>query len=274
VITEDHAPVLDPFRKQALDRLSSPEELDRLVRVSRPGTWIALSGLLLVVVSVVLWATLTSITTTVSGLGYVLPQGGLAEASTLRAGIVERIDVPPGQQVKPGDRVAVLELPNGGTFSVDAPTAGRVGIVLRTTGDFVPVGGQVAVLVPDRPLVVEEFLPVAAAKEAKVGDQVWVAPTTAPASEFGFARGRIAQIGEIPIPDAGIASVLENPARVSAVGELGPVIHVIVDLLPGNTPSRVSWTASRGPSAPVTLGTRAGVRVVTGHRAPIDYVAG
>jgi hypothetical protein len=266
--------VLDPFRKQALDRVSSPEELDRLVRVSRPGTWIALSGLLLVVVSVVLWATLTSITTTVSGLGFVLPEGGLAEASTLRAGIVERIDVTPGQQVKPGDRIAVLELPDGGSFTVAAPTAGRVSEVLRAIGDFVPQGGQLAVVVPDRPLVVEAFLPVAAAKQAKVGDQVWVAPTTAPASEFGFARGRIAQIGEIPIPDVGIASVLENPARVSLVGELGPVIHVIVDLRPANTPSGLSWTASRGPSEPVTLGTRAGVRVVTGQRAPINYVAG
>jgi HlyD family secretion protein len=187
---------------------------------------------------------------------------------------VERIDVTPGQQVKPGDRIAVLELPDGGSFTVAAPTAGRVSEVLRAIGDFVPQGGQLAVVVPDRPLVVEAFLPVAAAKEAKVGDQVWVAPTTAPASEFGFARGRIARIGEIPIPDVGIASVLENPARVSLVGELGPVIHVIVDLLPANTPSGVSWTASRGPSEPVTLGTRAGVRVVTGQRAPINYVAG
>jgi multidrug efflux pump subunit AcrA (membrane-fusion protein) len=274
VITEDHAQVLDPFRKQALDRLSSPEELDRLVRVSRPGTWIALSGLLLVIVAVVLWATLTNIATTVSGVGYVLPEGGLAEASTLRAGIVERIDVTPGEQVRPGDRVAVLELPGGGTFAVAAPTAGRVGEVLRAIGDFVPQGGQVAVLVPDRPLVVEAFLPVADAKQARVGDQVWIAPTTAPASQFGFARGRVARIGEIPIPDVGVASVLENPARVSTVGALGPVIHVIVDLLPAHTPSGVSWTASRGPSQPVALGTRADVRVVTGQRAPIDYVAG
>jgi hypothetical protein len=273
-IEEDHAPVLDTFRKRALDRVSSPEELDRLVRVARPGTWIALSGLLLVIVAVVLWATLTSVTTTVSGLGYVLPEGGLAEASTLGAGVVERIDVTAGERVKPGDRVAKLKSPDGGTFSVVAPTGGRVGEVLRAIGDFVPQGGQVAVLVPDRPRVVEAFLPVADAKQARVGDQVWVAPTTAASSEFGYARGRVVGIGEIPIPGVGIASVLENPARVSAVGQLGPVIHVVVDLVGANTPSGVSWTASRGPSEPVTIGTRASVRVVTGQRAPIDYVTG
>ena len=98
--------MLDPFRKQALDRLSSPEELDRLVRVSRPGTWIALAGLLLVIAAVVLWATLSTITTTVSGLGFLLPEGGLIEASALRSGIVRTISVEPDQRVKSGDVVA------------------------------------------------------------------------------------------------------------------------------------------------------------------------
>jgi HlyD family secretion protein len=68
--------VLDLFRKRALDRLSSPEELDRLVRVSRPGTWIALAGLLVVVAAVVLWAALANITTTVSGSASCCPKAG------------------------------------------------------------------------------------------------------------------------------------------------------------------------------------------------------
>jgi HlyD family secretion protein len=266
--------MIDPFRKRALDRLSSPEDLDRLVRVSRPGTWIALGGLLLVIAGVVLWATLTNVTTTVSGLGFVLPEGGLIEASTLRAGIVQNIDVREGQRVRAGDRVASLGLADGGEVSITAPTAGEVGEVLRSKGDFVPEGGQVAILIPRRRLVVETFLPTANAKKAHVGDQVWVEPTTAAASEFGFARGRVARIGAIPMPEAGIGSLLENPARVKAVDELGPVIHVVVELVPADTASGLSWTASRGPSEPVTLGTRAAIKVVTGSRKPIDYVAG
>jgi multidrug efflux pump subunit AcrA (membrane-fusion protein) len=266
--------MVDPFRKRALDRLSSPEDLDRLVRVSRPGTWIALGGLILVIAGVVLWATLTSITTTASGLGFLLPEGGLIEASTGRAGIVEQIDVRPGQRVRLGDRVASLRLADGGVVDVTAPEAGEIGEVLRSVGDFVPEGGEVAILVPPGRLVVETFLPTASAKEAHVGDRVWVEPTSAAASKFGFARGRVARIGSIPIPEAGIDSLLENPARVSAVDALGPVIHVVVELQPANTPSGLSWTASGGPSEPVTLGTRAAVKVVTGEQKPIDYITG
>jgi multidrug efflux pump subunit AcrA (membrane-fusion protein) len=266
--------MVDPFRKRALDRLSSPEDLDRLVRVARPGTWIALGGLLLVIAGVVVWATLTSITTTVPGLGFVLPEGGLIEASAAQAGIVQQVDVRPGQGVRRGDPVATLKLADGSDLRITAPAAGQVGEVVRASGDFVPEGGVVAILVPHRRLVVESFLPTANAKQARVGDRVWVEPTSAAASEFGYARGRIARIGAIPIPEAGVASLLENPARVDAVDQLGPVIHVVVELLVSDTPSGLSWTASRGPSEPVTLGTRAAVNVVTGERTPIDYVAG
>jgi multidrug efflux pump subunit AcrA (membrane-fusion protein) len=266
--------MLDPIRKQALDRLSSPEQLDRLVKVTRPGTWIALAGLLLVVAAVVLWAVLTSISTTVSGLGYVLPDGGLREASAARSGIVERIDVAAGQRVRSGDRVATLTSRDGSGFSVTAPMDGQVGEVLYAIGDFVPEGGEIAILVPDERLVVETFLPVEDAKEARLGDEVWVAPTTVDVSEFGYARGRVARIRQIPISDAGVDSILENPARVRAVAELGPVIHLDVELLPASTASGLRWTASQGPPEPVTIGTQADIKVVTGERAPIDYVVG
>jgi multidrug efflux pump subunit AcrA (membrane-fusion protein) len=266
--------VRDRFRKQALDRLSSPEELDRLVRVARPGTWIALAGLLVVVASVLLWATLTTVTTTASGLGFVLPEGGLIEASAARPGIVQRIDAVPGRPVRAGDAIAELKGTDGRPFTVTTVAGGRVGEVVASPGDFIEEGDELALIVPDRRNVVEAFLPTTQAKKARVGDEVWVSPGIAPASDFGFARGRVARISQIPITDAGIGSLLENPARVRLVSGLGPVIHVVVRLTPADTPSGLSWTASEGPSEPITIGSRAKVSVVTGEQAPIDYVVG
>jgi hypothetical protein len=52
------------------------------------------------------------------------------------------------------------------------------------------------------------------------------------------------------------------------------VIHVVVRLRPKNNRSGVEWTASNGPEEPITFGTIADVRVVTGERAPIDYFVG
>jgi HlyD family secretion protein len=210
----------------------------------------------------------------VSGLGYFLPEGGLIEASAVRAGLVQRIDVEPGQRVKSGDVVAKIESPDGSEFSVTAPTDGRVAEVQRGIGDFVPQGGEVAILRPNRELVVEAFIPHSKAKGVRVGDRVWVAPSTAAASEFGFVRGWVARVSEVPISDNGLLSLLENPARARRVAELGPVSHVEVKLLDDDTRSGLSWTASHGPPEPVSFGTTAEVQVVTGRRAPIDYVVG
>ena len=76
--------MLDPFRRKALERLSSPEELDRLVHVTRPRTWIALGGLLLVIVAVVLWAALTTITTTCPGSASCSPREGWGTLGGIR----------------------------------------------------------------------------------------------------------------------------------------------------------------------------------------------
>ena len=266
--------MLDPFRKQAVDRISSPEELDRLVRVTRPGTWIALIGLVLVLVAVLLWAVLSSVTTTVSGVGFVLPEGGLIEASAPEAGIIERIEVRAGARVAAGDRVARLATADGRELPVTTVEGGIVAEVLRLPGDFVEPGGEVAIVQPERPAVVETFLPQSDAKDAELGDRVWVAPTTASESQYGYAVGRITRIGRFPIPPAGVLSVLESPAGAKLVTDQGPVIRVVVALRPADTPSQVAWTASHGPPYAIDFGTLADVKVVTGEQAPIDYVIG
>ena len=268
------AALLDPFRRKAVERISSPEELDRLVRVTRPRTWVALSGLLLVIAAVLLWSTLTTITTTVSGVGFVLPRGGLIEASTLQPGTVRQIEVDSGQEVRTGETIAVLQGVDGSRVTVTAPVDGHVAAVLHAIGDFVPQGGVLTTIEPAKPAVVESFVPEGEAKNARVGDTVWVAPSTASPSEYGYALGQVVQIGNYPIPDAAVLSILESPASARQVAQLGPVIHVVVRLRRAPTASGLSWTASAGPAAPVTLGTPAQVKIVTGERAPVDYVVG
>jgi hypothetical protein len=57
------------FRQQALDRLSSPEELDQLMHVTSPRLWLALAAIAGLLVAGVLWTVFTTIPTTVSAQG-------------------------------------------------------------------------------------------------------------------------------------------------------------------------------------------------------------
>lgn len=44
------------FRKQALDNVASPEDLEAMIRVTAPRGWIALSAAALLLLAIVVWA--------------------------------------------------------------------------------------------------------------------------------------------------------------------------------------------------------------------------
>ena len=69
------------FRKAALDQLSSPDELDRALRVTSPRAWLALSALAGLVVMAIVWSIVGEIPTQVTGEGLLLRTGGVFSAS-------------------------------------------------------------------------------------------------------------------------------------------------------------------------------------------------
>ena len=60
------------FRKVALERLSSPEQLDQLMQVTSPKGWIALLSICGLLAVVVVWGFVGTIPTTASGDGILI----------------------------------------------------------------------------------------------------------------------------------------------------------------------------------------------------------
>ena len=52
------------FRKQSLDRVSSPEQLDSYIRVSNPGVWMLLAAIIVLLIGVCVWGFLGRLDTT------------------------------------------------------------------------------------------------------------------------------------------------------------------------------------------------------------------
>ena len=99
------------FRDAAVGRLSDPEQLDRLLRVTTRPTWAALAGLWLVIGFVTVWSVAGRLPTTIEGSGLLLSAAGLRDVSALGAGIVEDIPVRAGDAVTPGTVVARIRQP-------------------------------------------------------------------------------------------------------------------------------------------------------------------
>ena len=97
------------FRKVALERLSSPEQLDAVMQVTRPRSWIGLGGLLLLLGTVVVWGFVGSIPTKVRAQGVLIRPGGVFDVFAVGGGPISELLVSEGDEVKPGQVLARVD---------------------------------------------------------------------------------------------------------------------------------------------------------------------
>lgn len=102
------------FRKTALDRIASPENLDRMVAVTGTRSWVALSGLGLGLAFLLGWGIWGRIPTNVSASGILIPQDGrVVAAMSPAAGIIDHLSVSVGDHVTKGQVVARIRQDEG-----------------------------------------------------------------------------------------------------------------------------------------------------------------
>ena len=73
------------FRKAALERLSSPEQLDLVMEVTHPRAWLALGATGVLIVTLIIWSILGSIPETVEAQGILLRRGGIFDVPATRS---------------------------------------------------------------------------------------------------------------------------------------------------------------------------------------------
>jgi HlyD family secretion protein len=101
------------FRKVALQRLSSPEQLDRLITLSRPIDWAAVVVLAVLLAAIVAWSIVGSVPTRVDGQGILVARGGQVVDAMAPAGGVLASVAAVGTAVGKGDVVATLDNTEG-----------------------------------------------------------------------------------------------------------------------------------------------------------------
>ncbi len=99
------------FREAAAQRLSSPEQLDQLMRITSPAGWVALVALGLLLGCAVAWGLWGSIPTKVQGSGILMSRGGVFSVSARASGAVQAVFFREGDPVTAGQVVATIGQP-------------------------------------------------------------------------------------------------------------------------------------------------------------------
>ncbi|NTW83137.1 MAG: NHLP bacteriocin system secretion protein [Chlorobiaceae bacterium] len=99
------------FRKEALKKLSSPDDLDRLIPVTDRRGWIALLSAAIFILAMTAWVIWGKIDTTVEGQGITMGAETVQSISSRSAGTVTDFNLKDGQTVQEGEILAIIEQP-------------------------------------------------------------------------------------------------------------------------------------------------------------------
>jgi multidrug resistance efflux pump len=262
------------FRAKALLKLQSPDQLDQRVRVVGSWTWAALAALLAVVATVIVWACSSTLATSISATGYVIPQAGWTGVQAPVSGVVSSLQVTVNDRVSQGQVIATITAPGQPVMAVKAVTAGYLAEADTTAGQYVQAGDQLAIVAPSQgALVVHAFFPVDVARQITPGVRTDVALASEPPAGFGYVTGQVVSIGSLPATEQYLQEVLLNPELATQVTAKGPVVDVLISLDPAKTPSGYKWSLGHGPPySPLSGGLSTTVSIVVARQHPIQYV--
>jgi multidrug efflux pump subunit AcrA (membrane-fusion protein) len=263
------------FREEAMDKVLSPDELDRLMRVTDPKGWLALIALLALVAAAVVWGVFGSLPVEVgSDKGVLLGGDSRNPAVSQTSGLVTDVLVKIGDHVQEGQVLARVRPNEGAETDVVSLFDGRVDQILIEKGMFLERGQQVAVIKRgNEPLQAFVFVPGEQGKQLKKGMEVHVLPSTVKAEEFGFIQGKVTSVSKFPVTEDEMLLLLENQSLVEALRTGVSPHRVDVNLLRDpSTPSGFKWSSSQGPPFAITRGTLCTATFVLDKERPVNLV--
>jgi len=271
------------YRPKAIAKISSPDELDQVLKIVPTSSWLALWTMLAVIITVVLWGYLGSIPIITHGPGVLLARGTTHTVVSLVAGQVVEVNAQRGDLIRAGTVVArvqpMQDYPQTGRMDIVATTAGQVAELNIRSGSFVNAGDRVLSTVESSSrLEAVLFLPADQGKRVRHGMEVRITPTTVRQEQYGMLLGRVRSVSDYPITETEMTEIVGNPDLTKVLlGEGGtfeaaPIMARCDLQVDTNTPSGYRWTSKMGPAYRLTSGLLCQSQTVTGTERPVELV--
>jgi multidrug efflux pump subunit AcrA (membrane-fusion protein) len=265
------------FRKAALERLSTPERLDEMMKITSGRLWLALSGLLGLALAALIWGFVGTLPTTVSANGVIIQEGGTYPVPALVGGLVTSVNFKVGDQVTQGQALAtVVPLGNNTPVTVKSTQAGTVVELNVDPGSIIDPTTSIATIENTNvPMEAVLYLPAPLGKQVGVGMAAEISPATVSKQNDGYLLGTVTSVAPFPSTPESMSRLLSNSSLVQtlyrAAGGLPLEVHVALTVDP-TTPSGFRWSSGKGPNFSITTGTLTADHIVISERHPIDIV--
>jgi HlyD family secretion protein len=220
-------------------------------------------------------------------------EGIKAENARCRAQIERRLKIGQLKTKLELDRIKLNR-----TSRIVSHARGQVAQVLSAQDELVREGAPVVLLHAPRTGKVTDpaapaydsvvFVPAGEGKKIEVGDFVEVSPATVKREEFGFIKGSVVAISELPVTRMAMQTALAHPELVETFLKRyapGVLLRVEVKLKVDESPrltgssrpnrarnNRFQWSSSLGPTRTLKTGTMCQAAIVVDRRRLISLV--
>lgn len=299
------------FRKVALERLRSPDQLDNLMKIVSPRAWLMLLAVALLIVSGIVWSIAGSIPVRVDTYGILINSGGLSIITHLYGGKLSEIMVEEGDIVEKGDKVARIELYDLALKIEELKEEFKIisdekkkeleikldqlqkeyeyrrNIVSSYSGKVIEVKlNEGDILDPEEPLISIEagdssgnnlegvfYVEAYHGKEILPGMEVKITPYYLEKGKYGLLLGEVASVSEYPITHQELHRVLKNEMLEDMFAKNGASFEVKVKLIEDKSnPSQYKWTTPAGPPHKLSGGTLCKGMVTIERERPVELV--
>lgn len=263
---------MELYRKSALEKISSPEQLDKAMTVTSPLSWLALVAVTVMIVITIVWSIIGTIPVTVSTKGILASPVSTNALFMTESGKVDAVLVHPGSELVPGTPVLNYRTGNGDVKTITADQIGVVTEIFAQRDAEVTQGSEILRLSPlvtgDK--VVVCYTDLRSAKKIRRGMEANVFLDNS--QIYGHMRARVVNIDSYVSSTAGMSYVLGSDNSLASDFQINgsAVVAVTCELYPDSeSVSGLYWSNAKGRKLTVTNGSLVDVKVVVEEVAPI-----
>ncbi|MGN0585285.1 MAG: biotin/lipoyl-containing protein [Ruminococcus sp.] len=268
----------DLYRKSSMDKLSNPEQLDRMIKISSPLSWLALAAVLIVVAAVVVWSIIGTLPTTEAVSGIIVSPDNVCAVYSDEAGTLEKYYKNIGDEIAAGDKIAEIKLSNEETKDIIAETAGKLSALSAEEGSYVLAGTEIARMSFEQngSQVVVCYVPLLDSQKFEKGMKVLVYPAAVDSQKYGHMEAEIISVEEYAANTESMAYVLGSGNLVAEQYLAnGPVVSLVCSLkTDSSSKNGFYWSGESGKNLTVSNGTFVSANVVVDECAPITKLIG
>ena len=261
----------DLYRKSSLEKLSDPEQLDKAVVISSPMSWLALIGVLIIIIAVLVWSVLGTLPTTVTVRGIVSASENAGAYYSDYSGIVTDVSVKEGDKVSEGQTLLTVKGSDGKEHDIKADCAGTVSRITAGSGQMLTVGTEAVRYAPEseNEQVIVCYAPAEQAQKLNKGMKVLVFPSSADTDKYGHFEAQIVSVGKYTANTENMAFVTgRNNMLADSFLQNGPVYAVICRIVSENGDPK--WSGKKDGAPRLSNGSLVSAKIVTAESSPIS----